>query len=457
MKNIYYLLFLFLFSCKKDVITTVVVPPIDNNVFTGYKVNPNAKQLGRSYWENITITSELMLSVFQTSLKSNTGHTEIETETVSFGDFNLDGYIDIFNTGGSHNGPYTGFAFLIWNPTSKIFEWKNLFNDTSFKTIGGNPNKIIPIYLNGDDYVDFIIFDNGDEDNLNSPNEPIRYVLSDGKGKYDLKSIETNESEPETWSRKYGGDIGDIDGDYIPDLIIACNTLLYIYKGIKDYPYFTINNRIKYIDSSWSWIADVNNQYDIVASEFTNLVFDVKILDFNKDGKNDIITIGKENTNGLRQRILLNTGGFWGGNFSKQNIVKLPEHIIDKNYEVQDNYIIDIDNDGDYDIITLGSDFNFTNWSLNLFKQNSINNYQVSNIDANIKGAVKLIYNDFNNDGLKDIGFQESMGDIKISKVSNSIYNKKVYIKEGNSFVKKSVYDFDNYAKEIRDKYFITN
>ncbi len=219
MKNIYYLLFLFLFSCKKDVITTVVVPPIDNNVFTGYKVNPNAKQLGRNYWENIPIPADLMLSVFQTSLKSNNGHTEIETEAVSFGDFNLDGYIDIFNTGGSHNGPYTGFTFLIWNPTFKIFEQKNLFNDKSFNVIGGNPNKIIPIYLNGDDYVDFIIFDNGDEDIPNSPNEPIRYVLSDGKGGYDLKLIETNESEPETWSRKYGGNIGDVDGDGIPDLI----------------------------------------------------------------------------------------------------------------------------------------------------------------------------------------------------------------------------------------------
>ena len=462
MKNVYYLLFLFLFSCKKDVITTVVVPPIDNtvikkdtvNVFTGYKVSSDAKQLGRDYWENITIPTELMLSVFQSPILTN---TEIETEAISFGDFNLDGYIDIFNTGGSHNGPYTGFTFLIWDSTSKIFEQKNLFNDKTFKTIGGNPNKIIPFYLNDDNYVDFIIFDNGDEDIPNSPNEPVRYVLSDGKGGYDLKSIETNESEPDYGHRKFGGDVGDIDGDGIPDLVIPCNSLLYIYKGIKNYPYFTTTNRIKYIESGWSWIANLNNKYDIVASEFTNQVFGVKIIDFDKDGKNDIITIGKEDSTGLRQRILLNTSGSWGSNFSKLNLVKLPERIAGKNYEVQDNYIVDIDNDGDYDIITLGHDFNFTNWSLNLLKQNSINNYQVSNIDVNINSASKLIYQDYNNDGMKDIGFQESMGDIKIPKVSNSIYNKKVYIKEGNSFIKKSIYDFDNYAKEIRDKYFITN
>ena len=424
MKNIYYLLFLFLFSCKKDVITTVVVPPIDNNVFTGYKVNSNAKQLGRNYWENITIPADLMLSVFQTSLKSNIGHTEIETEAISFGDFNLDGYIDIFNTGGSHNGPYTGFTFLIWDSTSKIFEQKNLFNDKSFNVIGGNPNKIIPIYLNGDDYVDFIIFDNGDEDIPNSPNEPIRYVLSDGKGGYDLKSIETNELEAETWSRKYGGNIGDVDGDGILDLIIVSNTIFYVYKGIPTYPYFIKTNRIKYIN------INVINQ-----------VFDVEIHDFNNDGKKDIITIGKEDTLGLSQKILINYKS-WG-----DSIIKIPLHKIGNKFETKD-YIIDGDN-----IITLGHDMNNT-WSLHVYNQK----YSVfEKIDSQIHSAVKLIYQDYNNDGMKDIGFQESMGDIKIPKVSNSIYNKKVYIKEGNSFVKKSIYDFDNYAKEIRNKYFITN
>lgn len=427
MKNIYYLLFLFLFSCKKDIVTITAVPSINNvgtNVFTGYKVNPNAKQLGRNYWENIPIPADLMLSVFQTSLKSNNGHTEIETEAVSFGDFNLDGYIDIFNTGGSHNGPYTGFTFLIWNPTFKIFEQKNLFNDKSFNVIGGNPNKIIPIYLNGDDYVDFIIFDNGDEDIPNSPNEPIRYVLSDGKGGYDLKSIETNESEPETWSRKYGGNIGDVDGDGIPDLIIVSNTILYVYKGISTYPYFTETNRIKYIN------INVINQ-----------VFDVEIHDFNNDGKNDIITIGKEDTLGLSQKILINYKS-WG-----DSVIKIPLHKIGNKFETKD-YIIDGDN-----IITLGHDMNNT-WSLHIYNQK----YSIfEKIDTQIHSAVKLIYQDYNNDGIKDIGFQESMGDIKISKVSNSIYNKKVYIKEGNSFVKKSIYDFDNYAKEIRDKYFMTN
>ena len=424
MKYIYYLLFLFLFSCKKDVITTVVVPPIDNNVFTGYKVNSNAKQLGRNYWENITIPADLMLSVFQTSLKSNIGHTEIETEAISFGDFNLDGYIDIFNTGGSHNGPYTGFTFLIWDSTSKIFEQKNLFNDKSFNVIGGNPNKIIPIYLNGDDYVDFIIFDNGDEDIPNSPNEPIRYVLSDGKGGYDLKSIETNELEAETWSRKYGGNIGDVDGDGILDLIIVSNTIFYVYKGIPTYPYFIKTNRIKYIN------INVINQ-----------VFDVEIHDFNNDGKKDIITIGKEDTLGLSQKILINYKS-WG-----DSIIKIPLHKIGNKFETKD-YIIDGDN-----IITLGHDMNNT-WSLHVYNQK----YSVfEKIDSQIHSAVKLIYQDYNNDGMKDIGFQESMGDIKIPKVSNSIYNKKVYIKEGNSFVKKSIYDFDNYAKEIRNKYFITN
>lgn len=460
MKNIHYLLFLFLFSCKKDVITTTNQPQIGNvetNVFMGYKVNPNAKQLGRNYWDNITIPADLMLTIFQTSLKYSTGHTDIQTETVSFGDFNLDGYIDIFNAGGSHNGPYTGFTFLMWNPTSKIFEQKNLFNDKSFKVIGGNPNRIVPIYLNEDDYVDFILFDSGDEDIPNSPNEPIRYVLSDGIGGYDLKSIETNELETNYGHRKFGGDVGDIDGDGIPDLIIACNTLLYFYKGISTFPYFTTTNRIKYIHSSWTRIKDVNNRFDIISSEFTDHVFDVKIVDFNKDGKNDILTIGKEDITGLRQRIFINKGGMWGENIHKDLIIKLPEYISQKTFETKDLIITDLDNDGDNDIIGLGHDGKFLNWCIYIYKQNTISNYDVVYLASKSYIASRLIYQDFNNDGIKDISFLESHGNIKISNSVNVIYNKKVYIREENTFIEKSFYDFDRYAKELRDKYFTIN
>jgi hypothetical protein len=472
MKFKYLFLLLFVTSCTKNVvkvndnlivknkIVTDTVKKIDTSIFNGYVVNQNAKQLGRDYWENITIPADLMLSIFQTSLKHSTGHTDIETETVSFGDFNLDGYIDIFNAGGSHNGPYTGFTFLMWNPTSKIFEQKNLFNDKSFVLIGGNPNKIIPIYLNQDNYVDFIIFDGGDEDlpNRNPPNEPIRYVLSDGKGGYDLKAIETNESETDYGHRKFGGDIGDIDGDGVPDLVIACNTLLYFYKGIPTFPYFITTNRIKYIHSSWTRIKDIDNKFDIISSEFTDHVFDIEIVDFNKDNKNDIVTIGKENNTGLRQRILLNKGGMWGDNFSKEHLIKLPERISQKTFETRDLIITDLDNDGDNDIVGLGHDGNFLNWCLYFYKQNTITNYDVINIESNIgNNATKLIYQDFNNDGFKDIGFQESNGNTKVSRYINNIYNKKVYIREVNTFIGKSIYDFDTYSKELRDKYFINN
>ena len=61
MKYSYCLLFLFLFSCKKDVTTEVVITPIQStstkkdtvNVFMGYKIDPNAKRLGIDYWKNI--------------------------------------------------------------------------------------------------------------------------------------------------------------------------------------------------------------------------------------------------------------------------------------------------------------------------------------------------------------------------------------------------------------------
>ena len=77
MKYSYYLLFLFLFSCKKDVTTEVVITPIENtvikkdtvNVFMGYKIDSNAKHLGIDYWKNIPVLSDLISIYFHEMLR----------------------------------------------------------------------------------------------------------------------------------------------------------------------------------------------------------------------------------------------------------------------------------------------------------------------------------------------------------------------------------------------------
>ena len=69
------------------------------------------------------------------------------------GDFNNDGWVDVFNAGASYNGVQAPFTFLIWNTTLKTFEEKNLFNDKSFSSFGGNKSTIKPYYFNDDNFI----------------------------------------------------------------------------------------------------------------------------------------------------------------------------------------------------------------------------------------------------------------------------------------------------------------
>jgi hypothetical protein len=129
-KKIIFLIFsLTLFSCKKK--TSINTTSIDNSAsgFQGYRVDPTAlavskqKDFGKSYWEDIPYPADLFLSVFQ---KSTLPSQEVQTNASSWGDFNNDGYMDIFNAGGSYDGYIRASAsFIIWNKQKKTFEETN--------------------------------------------------------------------------------------------------------------------------------------------------------------------------------------------------------------------------------------------------------------------------------------------------------------------------------------------
>ena len=311
MRYFYYSLFIFLFSCKKNVILPTQEPPISSVkdtvnkitdtvvIFKGYPVNPNARNLGTNYWFRSTgVLNDLIIQTFQTTLPTNsfgTEHNFIQGGwTMSTcGDFNNDGWIDVFTPGSSN---FIRSTFLMWDTTEKTFKEKNLFNDKSIVTISGAIIKTIPIYLNDDNYIDVILIGTG-EDQPNTPNVRIKLMISDGKGGYDIKEIETNESDifqNNSTPNKFGGDVGDLNGDNINDLVLTCGPYVYIYWGINGFPYFKTENHASFAP----WYKDIgiknNNGFNEKCLNCGN-ASNAVIIDLNGDNKKDILLSSNEN------------------------------------------------------------------------------------------------------------------------------------------------------------------
>jgi len=96
----------------------------------GYKVDQVALALskqqnfGRDYWRNSGVMMDLIIDVFQKPLPTNKFAVEQNfwggaLQAITTGDFNNDGWIDVFNAGGAYNGTGSSFAFLMWDPIKK--------------------------------------------------------------------------------------------------------------------------------------------------------------------------------------------------------------------------------------------------------------------------------------------------------------------------------------------------
>ncbi|MCX6289240.1 MAG: VCBS repeat-containing protein [Bacteroidetes bacterium] len=456
--------------------------------FMGYKVASNARQLGTDYWNHGTgLINDLIIQTFQKTLPSNSSNSfSVQHNFISggwsssvCGDFNNDGYIDVFTGGGD---PAVGFSFLIWNPSTKVFEDKNLFNDKSFLTILG-AMKIIPVYLNGDNYVDLILIGNG-ENLPGMPNIPIQLAISDGKGGYDLQNITTNESDvfpPNNVPNKYGADIGDLNGDGIKDIFLACANYTYIYWGVAGFPYFTTTNHATFAP----WNKDIGSLNNNSFGEKCNSCADASaaiIADLNKDGKLDIIPCGIENqtinnytTNNTNytfaQKLLINKGN---GKFNETGVITFPFFDSKAIYENFDYVVDDINNDGLMDIITSNHQFyDYINKiptsplsNFFIYYQQQDGSFKIDNTSfiyasgSKTKtisnwGKPRLIYYDYNGDGIKDICYLDgSQGNEYgtydlVANSGNIMPFKTVFIRQGNQFVEQDVYQYDPYAKSL--------
>lgn len=444
---------------SKSTITNKLTKVISVNnplaLFQGYKVQPFPKMEEPQYWRDCGVMFDVIANKFLINTNGQAG--SFFFPQLITGDFNKDGWIDVFNPGtGSFAGKVGDYTqWLIWNPVSKTFDNKNLFNN-KLKSFGGNQRRSISVDLNHDGYTDVVIFDHGDDQpisgNVQDVLQPLRIVLSDGKGGYDLKEI-----NPTTKIDYFhSGDIADIDGDGNFDIVCACNDKVYICWGISDFPYF----------SQEKIILDARNpNLPLWMQEASGNTFVATIGDINNDGKNDIILGGSENyaqpnspLNSynfyITTKILINKGNRI---FDSSSLIKLPAFDLNKQgYIPSDFRICDINNDGINDIITNYST-NYDDWGIFAYIQKSPGQFVVdksifqytinTNRHAGQYGSSWkpwLIYYDFNKDGIKDISYIDPH-----NFWDTSLRRKSVFINRGNTFVEEDFYQYDAFCKVI--------
>ena len=401
--------------------------------FMGYKVAANARQIGTDYWENTPVLSDLMIGVFQKNyevfaLPQGDAYCAW-TQAICNGDFNNDGYIDVFNAGSAFGGQKSRLSFLIWNSATKVFDEKNLINNkTNFI---GAPTKVSPIYLNGDNFVDLVIFGHQDESSPKNRIEPITVCLSDGKGGYDLTELVLQPTLPNEAVVYEHGSVEDLNGDKIPDLLIMANPRVYVFWGISTYPYFT--------------------NKDFLVSQRNDFPFYCKIKDINKDGIYDAM-IG---TN-IDNQIFLNDGK--GTVLTNKISVPYPTAATNS-MNVFDYIVDDINSDGLNDFINISATSHLE-WAIDAYIQQKDGSFKrdvswIEYASGTKRGNYrnKLIYYDFDGDGKRDITYSDTGMDPYTSP-TNEIKSKTVFIRTGNKFIETDYFQFDPYAKSLKDKYY---
>ena len=440
----------------------VIIDPLKD--FSGYPVNSSAKILGTDYWENSILPSDLIVAVFQKNYENihPSGAYAVWTEAICNGDFNNDGYMDVFNAGTTFGGQIKAtLTFLIWNPTTKIFEEKNLINDKTNNV--GHPRLVTPVYLNSDNYVDIVIHGMRDEASNSNPNEPVSICLSDGKGGYDITKLDL---EPKSLANQFGhewGDVEDVTGDGLPDLFVSANSHSYIFWGINTFPYFTNINFAHFSSDTKNYPSD--NGFGEEVPSGAGAVYGGVFLDVNKDGQKDLLlAVGENgiqpNGNKDQQRVLLNKGN---GRFNETGVKKLPlySNQINSGINQFDYKVDDLNGDGRLDIIAINS-VKYSQWNIVIYLQQSDGSFVIdtSLVEYNLNTIsrpqykTRLVYSDLNGDGLKDISYINSSITPYYSLQNNELLTKSVFIRVGNKFIEKDYYQFDPYAKSLKDKYY---
>lgn len=438
------------------------IPVVNNPLgrFMGYKVDLIEKLKNEvNYWRDCGVVWDIIALKFLVNLKGENWNGFFPQ--IITGDFNKDGWIDIFNPGvGTFNGVVNDkFQWLIWNPQTKTFDNKNLLNNKSLITFGGNQRRTISIDLNKDEYTDNVIIDHGDDINYALPRQPIRIMLSDGKGGYDLQEIKISDS----YDFFHSGDIGDLNNDGLPDLVIGAPNQVIIAWGDNTPNYFGGLKR-----SSFNSFSQSDNGFGEWFPEISGQSYNITISDINKDGWNDLIVGSDEDysksiyKHELTTKIVLNQGG---GKFNKNGYIPLPVNWRMKDLNSKNNFLVndfrvtDVNNDGLNDIIATAS-FNYDDFTFFAYIQTAQNQFKIDTtlfrytINTNRRSGNYgtswkpwIIFYDFNGDKIPDVSYVDPH-----NYWNNSLSRKSVFLKIGNSYVEDDIYKYDPFINFIRPK-----
>lgn len=343
----------------------------------------------------------------------------LDIHSVTYADVDLDGDFDIL---GSSNAEYSAFLWLE-NDNNFEFTKHSLANGSwvNANNLGGNAELLIAKDIDQDGDIDLLGAAPGDN--------VFSIFVNNGKNDFKGQRIQEIETLAFDTGKVVSGDIdgdGDMDfttysgdghnfswfendgkGEFNPHLV---------HRGWKslnaqDINLVDLNNDgiLDFVGKSFSrnkyWWYDISNPDEVEINELQDFnftkIFSPQFIDFDNDGDMDFLAISE---NDRTFEYYENNGQ---GKFEHTTLsVTMPEY--DKTYDLK---VIDIDNDGDFDIVTRNTNSNKDKSVLYIFENDGTNNFSFKHIsDLPESGPYKynrfstpIRVDDFNNDDLIDI------------------------------------------------------
>lgn len=286
------------------------------------------------------------------------------------GDFNKDGLRDVFlryNPISAFSNVVTGSSpvrFFIAKANGGFEQDKSIFAEGYSPTL---VNRIVATDFNGDGGIDILIAAAGQDPYLNGLPAQSGYtgeysqVLTYTPNGYKLAKINNNIN-----AFAHHASTGDVNGDYLPDALVT--------SLVFSSPFFIMGDtngnykadRSRFASNMFGTQKNVLERFsNLTIKKWENMLFtSTALIDANNDGHMDVAMMAMSGTK--TSVVLLNDGA---GNYSPSRMIELPigPYGVGYAYKVNDNdtkcievgtihldtIVVDINNDGRKDIISL--------------------------------------------------------------------------------------------------------